>query len=485
MSMLKKIIVVGAGISGLAAANKLLELSRERGVVLDIKILEAADRAGGVIRTQRRDGFLWEEGPDSFITDKPWALDLCRRLGLESEIIGTNPQFQKSYVLWKRRLRPTPEGFYLLAPTKFWPFVTTSLFSWAGKLRMGMDLFLPAKKNGGDESLGDFVRRRFGREALVRMAQPMVAGIYTADAERLSLKATFPRFLEMEARHGSVIRGLWEARRRRGMAKGVSGPRYGLFVTLRNGLSTWVDALVRTLPSDAFRFKTQVQSAERRGDSWLISLGSGETLEADALVVSLSASGTSNILKSADPVLSEQLSSIPYADSATVHLAYDRAAVKHPLDSFGFVVPEVEERSFIGCTFTSVKFAGRAPEGKVMLRAFVGGPSLKELLDKNGDDIARVVHHDLSQVLGITGLPLFASVWRGRGVMPHYVMGHQDRVRSIEERVKQIPALALAGNGYHGLGLPDCVHSGERAAEKIFSEFVVPAKAGVNVNKAI
>ncbi len=468
MSVPKKIIVIGAGISGLAAAHRLVELSRESGVLLDVKILEAADRAGGVIRTQRRDGFLWEEGPDSFITDKPWALDLCRRLGLESEIIGTNPQFQKSYVLWGGKLHATPEGFYLLAPTKFWPFVTTSLFSWPGKLRMGMDLFLPARKGGADESLGDFVRRRFGREALVRMAQPMVAGIYTADAERLSLKATFPRFLELEARHGSVIRGLWEARRRRGMAKGVSGPRYGLFVTLKNGLSTWVDALTEQLPPGAIRLRTQVQSVERRNDSWRVSLGSGETLEADALVVSLSASGAAQVLKTADSVLSDELSSIPYADSATVHLAYDRAAVKRPLDAFGFVVPEAEKRAFIGCTFTSVKFAGRAPEGKVMLRAFVGGPALKELLTKSGDDIARIVHHDLSRILGITGLPLFASVWRGRDVMPHYVMGHQDRVRAIEERLKGFPGLALAGNGYHGLGLPDCVHSGERAAQQAF-----------------
>lgn len=474
MPAVPRIVVLGAGVSGLAAAHRLAELSRSEGRALDLTVLEASSRAGGLIRTRREDGFLWEEGPDSFLTEKPWALDLCRRAGLESELLPTRPEFQRSFVARRGRLYPVPEGFYLLAPSRLTPFALSPIFSWAGKLRMLMDLFIPSGAAGSDESLAAFVRRRLGREALERMAQPMAAGIYTADPETLSLRATFPRFLEMEARHGGVIRALMAARReKKGLPHaGTSGPRYGLFVTLKQGLSSLVESLTARLPAGALRLGASASGLRREGGLWHIRVGDQE-IAAEGLCVATPAPRAASLLREVDAPLAAALDEIPQASSATLHLAYDRAQVRHPLDGFGFVVPAAERRSLIGCSFTSVKFAGRAPEGRVILRAFVGPGHALEMDDAG---LTASVRRDVEELLGIRGEPRIQSLRRHPDSMPQYTLGHLDRVARLEGRVRELPGLALAGNATRGVGLPDCVRSGEAAAEALWSS-VYPARS--------
>ncbi len=324
---------------------------------------------------------------------------------------------------------------------------------------MALDLFIPAKKSQEEESLATFVRRRLGQEALDRMAQPMVSGIYAADPEQLSLKATFPRFLEMEARYGSVIRGLWARKKERGMAK-ASGPRYSLFVTLKNGLTTLVQALCAQLPEHCLRLNQNVLSLQPVHNKWKIFTGNGETQEFDVLCLALPAPVAGFLLRSVDEVLAKTLQEISYGSSATLHLAYNRSDVGHVLDAFGFVVPSVENRSIVGCSFSSVKFPGRAPEGKVLLRVFIGKATALE-----ETQLLAAVKKDLSDLLQIKANPLFYSLKHHPHAMPQYTLGHQNRLKIIEDHLKSQPGLFLAGNAFHGLGLPDCIRSGQRAAE--------------------
>jgi oxygen-dependent protoporphyrinogen oxidase len=345
------------------------------------------------------------------------------------------------------------------------------LLSIFGKARAALDLVLPARAGGADqadETLASFVRRRFGSEALDHLAQPMVAGIYTADAEQLSLQATFPEFLRMEAEHRSVILAL--KRRRAPSAAGTaSGPRYGLFATLRHGLSTLVQAMVDRLPAGSVRMRSRVERVARTESGWTVSVAGSADVTADAVCLALSAPVAGEVLGSVDPTLSDELKGIPYASPVTVNLAYQRPHVRHALDGFGFVVPAIEGRALLACTFSSVKFAGRAPEGAVLLRAFLGG-ALHPEMDGLGDaDLAGMAHEELKGYLTILGEPMFAEVHRHPRSMPQYHLGHLERVARIRERVRAIPGLALAGNAYAGIGLPDCIRSGEAAAASLLA----------------
>ena len=472
-----RIIVIGGGISGLAAAHRLLELDPTARVTL----IEASSRLGGTIRTDERDGFLLERGPDSFISEKPEAVALAKRLGLESRLVQTNHEHRRSFIVRNGRLRPVPEGFQLLAPSRIWPFLTTDIFSLAGKARMAADLFLPRRSTNGattqsslnttDESLADFVRRRLGREALERMAQPMVGGIYTADPETLSLRATLPRFLDMERDHRSLILAMLRKARSQAAAEksGTSGARYSLFLSFDNGMEVLAQALEQKLTPIEIRKETRVQSLSRSGDSWTIPLSSGETLEADAVCLALPAYSAATLLSHVAPQLTDKLNKIKYASTATINLAYRRDAIQHPLNGFGFVVPFVEKRSLIACTFSSVKFAGRAPHDHVLLRAFAGGALQPEVFALDETDLQQRVEKDLHELLGINGRPIFAEVAKWKNSMPQYEVGHLDRVQAIETGLAQLPNLALAGNAYRGAGIPDCIRSGETAAERLIN----------------
>ncbi|HYH84267.1 MAG TPA: protoporphyrinogen oxidase, partial [Pyrinomonadaceae bacterium] len=449
-----------------------------------ILLLEASARAGGTVRTFRREGFLLEGGPDSFISEKPAALALAKRIGLGGRVVETSDAHRRSFVVRGGILRPTPEGFQLLAPSRMLPFLTTDIFSWRGKARMALDLVLPrrALANGQtDESLAAFVRRRFGREALERMAQPMVGGIYTADPETLSLRATMPRFLDMELEHRSLILAMWKAGRKTEAAKKVqgdtSGARYSLFLSFDEGVQVLTDALAARLPEGALRLNTKVESItfQTEAHRWLLTTSDGEVISADAVCVALPAYAAARLLRGIDGALADELDAIPYASTATVNLAYRRADIPHALDGFGFVVPFVERRATLACTFSSVKFANRAPDGHALLRAFVGGALQPEMFALEEERMTEAVRRDLRDLLGVEAAPLFAHVEKWPRSMAQYQLGHLELVARLRSRLDKFPTLALCGNAYDGAGLPDCVRGGESAAERLSEALLLPA----------
>ena len=462
-----KLVVVGGGIAGLAAAHRATELAQERGQALDLTLLEARPRLGGTIATERVDGFTIEGGPDSFLSEKPWALGLCRRLGVEDELLRTDDRYRKVYVWRGGRLHPLPDGFQLLAPTRLRPFLATSLFSWPGKLRMAMDVVLPKGGLDEDESLGSFVRRRLGAEALERVAQPLVAGIYTADPDELSLAATMPRFLDLERRERSVILGLWRAART-APQPGTSGARWSLFVTFKNGMQRMTEAVAARLPDSAIQLKVRVTGIERAGTGWRVGTAAG-ALDADAVIVASEAHASARLLRYVDPQVAALLGEIGYASSATVSFGYRRAEVPHALDAFGIVVPRTERRGLLAATFSSVKYPGRAPEGHVLVRCFLGGALDAALLDQDDDALVVLARDELRAALGITASPVLTRLSRHPASMPQYHVGHLARVETIERRTASLPNLFLAGGAYRGVGIADCIHSGELAAESALS----------------
>lgn len=453
-----RVVVVGAGVAGLAAALRL----RERDPQADVVVLEAGARAGGTIATERAEGFVFEVGADSIITEKPWAMALATRHGFADRLVPTNPSDQRTSVVHGGRLHPLPEGFLMLAPTALWPLATSRLFTLGGKLRMGLDLVLPRGRAHEDESLASFVRRRLGREALERVADPLVGGIYTADPERLSLAASMPRFLEIERAHRSVILGLRASANEK--TRAAAGARYGLFVSHRDGMGAFVDEMVRRLPPGALRVGSPVDAVEPAGRGWRIHAG-GDTLDADALVLAVPAHVAAGLLRPLDAALANDLAAIGYASSATVTLGFRAADVAGRLPGFGFVVPHAEGRPLIASTFSSRKYPGRAAAGFELVRAYVGGARRPEMVERPDEELVRAVRQELRDLLGITGEPVLTRVHRQRRAMPQYAPGHLARVEAIEHRALAHPGLHLAGAAYRGVGIPDCIRSGEAAAD--------------------
>ena len=458
----KRAIVIGGGITGLAACYRLQREAAQRGIPVDVTLLEATERVGGVIHTEHRDGFLLEHGPDAFISTKPAAKTLCEELGIADQFIGTNSKVRRSFVVRNGELHPVPEGFYMMAPGSFMPFLKSPLFSWRGKLRMAMEFFIPRRGRDTDEAVAHFVRRRLGTEAFTRIAQPMIGGIYTSDAENLSLKATFPRFLEMENAHGSIIKALRAQKKKASQtSQDTSGPRYSLFLSFKSGMQTLVNTLTEAL-SGCIRLNARVEHIHQHtdGTGWHVSLANGETLNAELLCIALPALQTGALVRNVSKPLATKIDAIPYASSATVNLAFRRADVTHPLDGMGFVVPATENLSLIGCSFSSVKFEGRAPAEHVLLRAFVGEPKSK----KPESELIELCRADLTPILGIKSDPRFAVVSKHPQAMAQYQVGHQEVVSSVEQFAGELQGFAISGNGYHGVGIPDCIRSGETAA---------------------
>ncbi|MBM4260493.1 MAG: protoporphyrinogen oxidase [Deltaproteobacteria bacterium] len=470
---MKHIVVIGGGIAGLAAAHHVVELRKELSLDSEVTLLEASDRLGGTIATERVGEFLLEAGPDSFITEKPQALMLCQRLGLTPRLVSTISDNQKIYIVRGGKLKPLPEGFFLLAPTRFLPFLKTPLFSWGGKLRMAAELFLPRRRADGDESLGSFVRRRFGDEALERVAQPLVGGIYASDPDRLSLSATMPRFKEMEREHRSVIYAMWAAQRARaGARQAGSGARWSLFVTLANGLEELVGALAQRLPESAVRLRSGAKSLTRNfaNTNWEITLENDEVLSADAVILATPAYRAGEILRLTSNDASRELAQLSYASTAIISLAYRSADFPQVPKSFGFVVPVAEKRKIMACTFSSLKYPGRAPADHILLRAFVGGTLQAELYRQNDSAIEIDVRDEIASLLRVTAVPVLSRVWRHPNSMPQYNIGHDERVKKIEGALANFPTLALAGSAYHGVGISDCVRTGEEAAQKVVEQ---------------
>jgi len=467
---MKRIAIVGAGIAGLSTAYYLSKLSQQGGQRLDITLLEKERRLGGSILTERADGFLMEGGPDCFISEKPWALKLCGELGLEKEVIGTNQQVRRTFILWGGKLHEIPEGFMLLAPTSLWPFVRSSLFSLPGKVRMGLDLFIPRKTSDREESLAAFVRRRLGREALERIAEPLVAGIHAGDPETMSLQSTFPRFIDLEGEHRSLI---WGMRQRKKQFANIRA-RYTMFITLRDGMEGMVSALEQALPRGIISLGREVVGLEKiqarhagKALYRLQTMGKKKALEADAVILAAPAFAAARLLQGMAGDIAHQLRTIPYVSTATVNLAYERSHIGHPLYGYGFVVPRLEGRTIMAATFSSVKFAGRAPRGKALLRCFVGGAKNEELVSWGDDKLAAAVKKDIAEILNIEGEPRHALIVRWEKAMPQYTLGHGEKLSHIERGLSKLPGLFLTGSAYHGIGISDCVHQGELIAEQV------------------
>ncbi len=473
----KRVIVIGGGLSGLAAAHRIRERSTALRRPVELTVLEARDRLGGVIATERQDGFTLECGPDSFITNKPWGLDLCERLGLRDRLIETDASHRRSFVVRKGRLMPVPEGFVLMAPHRLGPLLVSPVLSWRGKLRMMMDLFIPRRDDEAEESLAGFVRRRLGREALERLIQPLVAGIYTADPNDLSLKATLPQFLAMEREHRSLIlAGLREGRRRGPgrLAKHASGARYGMFVALEGGMGELPAALAAALPAGTIHTNAAVRRIIRNEplSPWLVELLDGPPMEADAVVLATEAHAAARLIDAQDPSLALQLRAIPYASSIIVNVAYRRDQIKHPLDGFGAVVPAIEDRPILAVSFLSVKFPDRAPAGTALLRVFIGGATQPEYFDLDDAAIAEIVRRELGALIGASGDPLFLRIGRHPRSMPQYVLGHLDHVAGIRRKLARHPRLYLTGIAFDGVGIPDCIHAAESTADALLDALV-------------
>ena len=481
-----QVVVVGGGIAGLAAAHRLTRLSPR----VSVTLVEGSERLGGKIVTERVDGFVIEGGPDSFLSAKPRGVGLCRELGLEETLQGTTPRRRRAFVLRGSRLHDLPEGLTGLVPTRLGPMLRSPLVSPLGKARMALDYALPPRRGDDDEALGAFVRRRLGREVYDRLVEPLMAGIYAGDGERLSLAATFPQLRRGEREHGGLIRGVLAAKRAATTAGSAPPGRPG-FLTPRGGLGELVDGLVARLRTGGVRILLGAPVASvgltRPGgnDRFTVELADGRALAADAVVVAAPAFAAAGMLAALDAPLAAELAAIPHASSAIVSLAFPREDIPHPLDGYGYVIPRVEGRPALACTWTSSKWGHRAPEGQVLMRVFLGRFGREEALGGTDDDLVTLARDELRNVLGIEAAPLLCRVHRWRYGMPQYVLGHPARLAAIERRLKALPGLALAGNAYRGVGIPDCIASGEAAAEVAHAaarrseEPVVTAPAGL------
>jgi len=466
----KNIAVIGGGITGLAAAHRLVELVPDA----QLTLFEASDRLGGSLFTIERDGFLVELGADSFITNVPWGLDLCRRIGLTDELIPTNTAHRGAAVVRRGRVYKVPAGFQMMATARVWPLLTSPLLSVAGRLRMAGEFLVAPRKDGQDESLAEFACRRLGREAFEWLVEPMISGIFTADARRLSVSAAVPQFVEMERRWGSLSRGM----RQRVAAKSSDDPssagaRYGLFTTPRGGMGDLVAAVVSRLPSAVIETNCPVVAISVTNDRlWQLSTtdGRGEELSFDGVIVAIAAPAAGRLVQDGFPELGNSLAEIEYATSAVVTLSYRIEQVTRPVEFFGLVVPAAEGRPILAASFSSIKFAQRAPQGQLLVRVFLGGalhPDLPELPD---GDLSQLAIHELNELMRIQGDPGMCQVMRWKQAMPQYNIGHLARVERIEQQVQRIAGLQLAGNAYRGVGIPQCVRSGELAAERLVAE---------------
>jgi oxygen-dependent protoporphyrinogen oxidase len=447
------VAIVGGGIGGLATAHAL----HKRG--LSFVVLEASGSFGGVIRSEREGGFSWEAGPDAILAQKPEGIALCRELGLGERLVPTNPEMRAVYVLRRGRLHALPEGMMLAVPTRVLPFLTSGLFSWPGKLRMGLDLVIPPRRAADDESIASFLRRRFGQESVDLLGEPLLAGIHSGDPERLSMRATFGRFVDIERRSGSLIRGLMFVRRP------PHGSHGSAFYSLEGGLVGLVEALVAGLPAESLRRNAVATSLRRVGDAFRVDVAGSDPVDARAVVVATPPPRAAEVLAAFDSHLSEPLAAIPCASTATVVLGYRRGDVAHPLDGYGLLVPRTEGLRTTALSFVSTKFPGRAPEGHVLLRAFLGGARDPRVLEDGDGALIETVRREMGPVLGLAGEPVVRRVHRWPEGTPQMEVGHMERVASFESRLAAIPGLFVTGAGLRVTGIPDVVADGTRTAE--------------------
>jgi oxygen-dependent protoporphyrinogen oxidase len=474
---MKRVAIVGGGISGLAAAFA-LEKQKKLGAAVEYVVFESSARFGGVIRTEQVDGCVIEAGPDSFLTEKPWAADLCRELGLGDQLIGSNDADRKTYILVNGRLVPLPDGLQFMVPTRLASAFFSPLFSWGTKTRIIREWFYRAAPAITESTVAEFVERHYGREMVERVADPLLAGVYGGSADELSVKSVLPRFLEMEVKHGSLGRAMVAARKQRGAAgaalRSAGQPRAAvptqspsLFTSLQNGMLTLVDALVARTPNGALRLNACVEALRRESGKWLVVSG-GRTEEFDGVILASPAYAAGALLASASAELAAELNAIRYSSSVTVILSYDKSVRAALPAGFGFLVPRTENRRIRAATFVHNKFSDRTPEDRALIRCFLGGTGDAEVLERSEDKILEMVRRELREILGIAAEPLLARVFKWTRAMAQYGIGHGARVERIRGLVAGMPGLALAGNAYGGIGVPDCVREGTEAAAALW-----------------
>ena len=469
-----RIAIIGGGIAGLAAAYE-LEKARTAGVAADYALFEERPRLGGSLASEIVDGAVLERGPDSFLTEKPAAAELCRELGLGGELIPSNDAARKTYIVTGNRLVALPDGLMFLVPTKLVPTALTPLFSMRTKMRMALELLHPPRSSDGDESVAALVKRHFGQEAVDRLADPLLSGIYGGDATQLSAQTVLPRLVEMETKYGSLTRGMLAAHRKmRAVAKRSSnGANRGtaIFTALRGGMGTLVDAIAERLNAASVRTLTPVTGIEKTAQGWKVQSG-GVSEDFDALIMATPAWTAGELLTPVDAALGAELGGIPYSSSITVNLVYDERKIGILPEGFGFLVPAVEGRAMLACTFAHRKFLGRTPPGKAVFRAFLGGMKRTDLLAESDEVLVALVRREMREILGAKTIgaevePEFAQVTRWRRAMAQYAVGHKARMQRVNARVATLPGLRLVGNAYDGIGVPDCIRLGRKAAREL------------------
>jgi oxygen-dependent protoporphyrinogen oxidase len=477
--------IIGGGIAGLAAAYE-LEQARNAGAAIEYTLFESRERLGGSLASEVVDGTVLERGPDSFLSEKPAATELCRELGLGLDLIPSNDTQRKTYIVVHNRLVALPDGLMFLVPTKLIPTALTRLFSLTTKVRMGLELLRPPRPSGRpDEAVAALVERHFGAEAVDRLADPLLSGIYGGDAAQLSARTVLPRLVEMESEYGSLTRGMLAAyRQMRAKAKasakkngaangnghggGNSHPARAIFTTLRGGLQQLINALEGQLDQASVRIGTPVSALEKVADGWRVEAGGAAEIY-DAVIMAAPAWAAGVLLGKVDAVLGTELGRIPYSSSITVNLVYDEAKLGPLPEGFGFLVPASEGRLMLACTFVHRKFLGRTPKGKAVLRAFLGGAKNEALLAETDAALVATVRRELGEILGIQAEPEHTQVSRWRRAMAQYAVGHQERMERIAARTAALPGLRLVGNAYDGIGIPDCIRLGRRAAKELLA----------------
>jgi len=471
---MKRVAIIGGGISGLSAAFT-LEEKRKSGAPVEYVVFESSPRLGGVLVTDHVDGCIIEAGPDSFLTEKPWAADLCRKIGLGAQLIGSNDVDRKTYIVVKNKLVVLPDGLMFMVPTKIMPTVFSSLFSVRTKLRMAAEWFHPPRKATEDETVAAMVQRHYGSEMVDLLADPLLSGVYGGEAAHLSVRAVLPRFAEMEAKYGSLGRAMLAARTK--MAAVAKGPAKPLFSSLKDGMQQMIDALVARLDAKALKTSSSVQAVSRQhqnqsqnnGNGWAVQSGH-ESDHFDAVIIATPTPAAAAMLESADPSLARDLADINYGSSVTVSLGYDEKVRRSLPPGFGFLVPRSEGRRMLAATFVHNKFPHRAPENRAIVRCFLGGARDEQILQSSDAEILQIVRDELRGIISLTAEPLFARVYKWKSAMAQYSVGHLERLQRIESLRRKLPGLALAGNGYSGIGVPDCVRSGADAVGNVLAQ---------------
>ena len=490
---MKHTIIIGGGIAGLAATYY-TQLKSE--TQTQITLLEQADYWGGKIITDRASdlvpegSFVIEGGPDTFVVTKPWAVRLCKELGIADRLKGTNPQTKKTYILKNGRLHELPGGLTMMIPTEFGPMIRTGLLSWAAKARMGLDFILPAAQVNGDETLGAFITRRLGRAAYENLIEPLMSGIYAGDGDKLSLQSTFPYLRDLEIEHGGLVKGALALRRERlreartsGYSPSQTPGSRSIFLTPLTGLAEIVDALTHNLEISGvdMRLRTEVQKVSQSSEVYSVLLTNGESISAEGIILATPSFVAADLISDFAPDLAAELRPIEYVSTATVTLAYRESDLPRPLDGYGYVIPRSEGRKALACTWTSTKFPHRAPDGYALLRIFIGRAGQETEIAWDDTALLTAAREELRLTLGITADPLLKRIYRWEKAMPQYNLGHPKRLERINRCLTAYSGLALAGNAYQGIGIPDCIHSGEIAAEKIHSALYEKTSMGEDI----